>query len=190
MAAKAKLVPLYFEAANERERSEFDQQIENLKAMYGDEMEVLAPVMVGEKVPKEAHAVLFPQLIGAAFQESDKLTQINLPFVVLTSRFGTVEMWDWEIVTYLRGEGCRVFSPYSVDLAKVVLRSIAAKQTLATGGRFLMLQDSPGEGMQAYIFKRFYWWEDECTQKMKKTFGMELVYRSWKEVSENAKKII
>jgi len=189
MIDKAKLVPLCFEAANERERGEFSKQIENLKGMYGDVMEILEPVMVGDAIPPEAQAVLFPQLIGAAFRESDKLKSIDLPFVVLTSRFGTVEMWDWEIVTYLRGEGLNVFSPYNVDLAKVVLRAIAAKQTLATGGRFLMLQDSPGEGMQAYIFKRFYWWEDECTQKMKDTFGMELIYRSWKEVSEDAKKI-
>lgn len=185
----AKLVPLFFEAANERERGEFSKQIEILKEMYADVMQILEPVMVGEEIPAEADAVLFPQLIGAAFRESDKLENIDLPFVVLTSKFGTVEMWDWEIITYLRGKGLSMFSPYNVELAKVVLRAIAAKKKLATGGRFLMLQDSPGEGMQAYIFKRFYWWEDECTKKMKDTFGMELIYRSWKEVSQAATKI-
>ena len=185
---KAKCVPLYFEAANERERGEFKEQLARLQDFYGDVAEFLPAVCVGEDLP-EADAVVFPQLIGAAFKEREKLKRYDLPFIVLTSRFGTVEMWDWEIVSFLRGEGLNVFSPYNVELAKVVLRSIAAKSALRSGAKFLMFQDSPGEGMQANIFKRFYWWEDECTDKMQRAFGMELIYRSWKEVSDQAKAI-
>ena len=75
--------------------------------------------------------------------------------IVLTSKFGTVEMWDWEIVYYLREKGMNVFSPYNIELAKVVIRAIAAKVQLKQGVKFLMFQDTPGEGMQAYIFKLF-----------------------------------
>ncbi len=186
---KAILAPLYFAAANERERQEFDEQLNRLKEMYGDVAEFLQPTCVGDALPAEAEAVVFPQLIGAAFQEADKLQAIDLPFVVLTSRFGTVEMWDWEIVSYLREKGMNVFSPYTIALAKVVIRSIATKNQLEQGVKFLMFQDSPGEGMQAYIFKRFYWWEQECTQKMADAFGMKLVYKSWKQLAEDAKAV-
>lgn len=185
---KARLLPLYFAAANERERGEFNEQLKRLEGFYGDVAEFLEPVCVGQKVP-DADAVVFPQLIGAAFKEADHLKKIDLPMVVLTSKFGTVEMWDWEIVTYLREKGLNVFSPYNIELAKVILRAIAAKQKLKSGAKFLTFQDSPGEGMQAYIFKRFYWWEKECTERMEKTFGVKMIYKSWKELNERAGKI-
>jgi len=185
---KARMLPLYFSATNEREREEFGRQLETLKVMYDDVAVFLDPVCVGEAGPA-ADGVVFPQLIGAAFSESEKLKAYDLPMVVLTSRFGTVEMWDWEIVTFLREKGINVFSPYSVALAKVVLRSIAAKQAMRVGAKFLMLQDSPGEGMQANIFKRFYWWEEECTQRLRDTFGIDLVYGSYREVNERARAI-
>ena len=185
---KARLAPVYFKDANERERKEFAEQMERLRALYGDVAEFAPEVCAGEPLPP-ADAVLFPQLIGAAFREKDKLQQYALPFVVLTSAYGTVEMWDWEIVTFLRGEGLNVFSPYSVELAKVILRALAVKNGLRGGAKFLMFQDSPGEGMQANIFKRFYWWEQECSDRMEETFGIRLIYRSWKAVNEQAERI-
>jgi len=189
LGMKANLVPLYFDAANEREMGEFSEQVQRLKDMYGDVAEFMEPICVGGAIPEEADAAVFPQLIGAAFKEADALIRIDLPFIVLTSKYGTVEMWDWEIVSYLREKGMNVFSPYSIELAKVVIRSIAAKEQLRQGAKFLMFQDSPGEGMQAYIFKRFYWWEEECTRKMSDAFGMKLVYKSWKQLAEDAKAI-
>ncbi|MEF9988438.1 MAG: hypothetical protein RR797_05130, partial [Christensenella sp.] len=65
---KARLVPLYFDAANERERGEFSEQLGRLKEMYGDVAEFLEPVCVGDALP-DADAIVFPQLIGAAFKE-------------------------------------------------------------------------------------------------------------------------
>jgi hypothetical protein len=185
---KARLLPLYFAAANDRERGEFNEQLGRLEEFYGDVAEFMQPVCVGQKVP-DADAVVFPQLIGAAFKEADHLKNIDLPMVVLTSKFGTVEMWDWEIVTYLREKGLNVFSPYNIELAKVIIRAIAARQKLKSGAKFLTFQDSPGEGMQAYIFKRFYWWEKECTERMEKTFGLKMIYRSWKELNNRARSI-
>lgn len=184
---KAKLTPFYFNEANERERKEFTAQLAKLEAMYGDVAEFLEPQPVGGAIPGDADAVLFPQLFGAVFKHQSDLAGIALPIVVLTSQFGTVEMWDWEIVTYLRENlKLNVFTPYHPDLAKVVFRAIAAKKQMKAGMKLLMLQDSPGEGMQANIFKRFYWWEDECTQKIEASFGIEIVYRSWKVVNKAA----
>lgn len=88
----------------------------------------------------------------------------------------------------MRSHGLNVFSPYNIELGKVVLRAIAAKTHLQ-GARFLMFQDDPGEGMQAYIFKRFYWWEQECTEQIEKAFGARMIYRSWKEVNARAESI-
>lgn len=186
---KVRLVPLFFAEANERERKEFQEQLERLRGYYDDEAEFLPEILVGESLPEEADAIVFPQLIFAAFRHDDVIKSYNLPMVVLTSHFGTVEMWDWEIVTYLRDLGCSVFSPYSIEMGKTVLRALGVKRSLSAGAKFLMFQDSPGEGMQAEIFKRFYWWEKACTEKMEETFGCQLIYRSWKDVCDNARAI-
>lgn len=184
---KVRVVPLRFSEANEREQKEFAEQLERLKDFYGEAADILDPVFVGEKLP-EADAIIFPQLIGAAYRHLEELKEYDKPMVVFTSRFGTVEMWDWEIISYLRSAGLNVFSPYSVEIGKVILRAIAVKEHLKSA-RFLMFQDEPGEGMQANIFKRFFWWEKQCTEQMEKTFGLKIIYRSWKEVNHRAELI-
>lgn len=184
---KARLLPLLFGEANEREVAETEAQMQTLRACYGDVAEFLPAVQIGQPLP-EADAVVFPKMLFAAFRHDEALRGISLPMVVLTSQFGTVEMWDWEIVTYLRDLGCTVFSPYTVEMGRTVLRAIAAKKALK-GARFLMFQDSPGEGMQAYIFKKFYWWEQQSTETMERVFGIQMIYRSWKAVSQQAKAI-
>jgi hypothetical protein len=185
---KVQLVPVRFAEANEREHGEYQEQMKRLSECYGDVAEFLPAITMGEAAPKEADAILFPQLIFAAFRHDEEMKSYGLPMVVLTSKYGTVEMWDWEIITYLRDLGCTVFSPYNVEMGKTVLRAIAAKRNLH-GARFLMFQDSPGEGMQANIFKKFYWWEKQSTQIMEDHFGISMIYRSWKEVSDQAKRI-
>lgn len=186
---KAILAPIRFRAINERERGEFDEQLENLRNMYGDVAEFLEPTDVGDAIPDQADAIVFPQMIFEAFRVTDQLKAYDMPMIVLTSKFGTVEMWDWEIVTYLREKGMNVFSPYNIELAKVVIRAFAVKAKMKAGAKFLMFQDSPGEGKQAYIFKRFYWYEKECTERMAENFGIDLVYRSWSEVAAAAKEV-
>jgi hypothetical protein len=186
---KVRLLPLFFTERNEREAGEYEEQMARLKEFYGDVAEFLPPQPVGVPAPADADAVVFPQMIFAAFRHDDEMKAYGLPMVVLTSRFGTVEMWDWEIVTYLRDLGLTVFSPYNIEMAKTVLRALAVKRSLKDGANFLMFQDSPGEGMQANIFKRFYWWEKQSTESMEETFGCQLIYRSWKELCENARNI-
>ncbi len=184
---KAIMQPLYFTEANDREKAEYAAQMEKLQQMYGDVAEFLEPLPVDSRIPSSADAILMPQLFGAVFAHKEDMTRIKLPIVVLTSQFGTVEMWDWEIVAYLREElSLNVFTPYNEDIAKTLLRAMAAKTAMKSGLRFLMLQDTPGEGMQANIFKRFYWWEEESRQRIENAFGVEIVYRSWKELNERA----
>lgn len=184
---RARVVPLKFKEANDREKEEMDRQLSRLKEYYGNVALFLEPVEIGKAIP-EADAIVFPQLIGAVYKKTDCLKAYNKPMIVLTSEYGTVEMWDWEIISFLRSKGLNVFSPYNIELAKVVLRAIGVKNYLR-GARFLMFQDDPGEGMQANIFKRFYWWEQECTEQMEKSFGIHIVYRSWKKVNQRAEEI-
>lgn len=187
---KAILLPLYFTEANERETGERQGQLEALKTLYSDVADFLPEQPLGAPIPAGVDAILFPQMIGAIFSRRAELEKCTLPVIVLTSSFGTVEMWDWEIVSYLRLQmGLDVFAPYNIELAKVILRAISARRLMQGGVNFLMFQDDPGEGMQAYIFKRFYWWEAECTRAIENAFNIRIVYKSWKAVNERARQI-
>lgn len=190
MALKAKVVPMYFAGRNEREVKEYAQQLERLNNLYQGEAEFLTPQEFGSEILDEADAIVFPQLFGAIFREKEVLRKIELPIMIITSEFGTVEMWDWEIVAWLRDElKLNVFFPYSVEMAQVVFRSLAVRKQMKKGMKFLMFQDEPGEGMQAYLFKRFYWWDKDCTEQLEKAFGIKIVYRSWKGLNEYANRI-
>ena len=105
--------------------------------------------------------------------------------IVITSQYGAVDMWDWELISYMLADGLTVFLPYNTDLGKVIFCAFGIKKHME-GAKFLMFQDDPGEGMQAYIFKRFYWWEKECTEQIEKAFGAKLIYKSWKGVNARA----
>ena len=184
---RAKVVPIRFKEINARELGEYKQQLEILNAIYGDVAEFMGTVVAGDPIP-ECDAIVFPQLIGAAYHYKDVLRQYDKPMIVITSQFGTVDMWDWELIAYMRSAGFNVFSPYNIELGKVIFRAIAAKEHMK-GAKFLMFQDDPGEGMQAYIFKRFYWWEKECSEQIEKFFGARLIYKSWKAVNQRAAEI-
>ena len=188
---KCIIQPLYFRERNEREQKEYDEQMKNISALYEDEAEFLPEKMLGECVPEQADAVVFPQMIGAVYRSGELIKCIMKPVILMTSQFGTVEMWDWEIAAYLRENlnMDNVFTPYNVDIGKTILRSIALKKILKNKWKFLIFQDSPGEGMQANIFKRFYWWEKECVNKIEDYFGTNIVYKSWKEINQKAETI-
>jgi len=181
---KARLVPLYFQSGRDED---YNLQLENLKGLLAEEAEILEPVALGSRLP-EAEAVVFPQLLGDAFKQLKDLKKVNLPLLALTSEFGTVNMWDWEIVSFLKSEGLNTFAPFNLDLTKKICRSLRVKREMQQT-KFLVFQDNPGEGMQAEIFKRFYWWEDSYTQLMKDKFGITLEKKSFKKLAEDAKKI-
>ncbi len=186
---KIDLLPVYFPEFNEREWEEYGQQVKNMKTLYEAEACILPAVSIEDLEGKSFDMAVFFKLTGSAFRYQDVLKRMDRPVLVLTSEFGTVEMWDWEIVAWMREKtGLCVFAPYSVEMAKVILRAAGSKKELRKT-RFLMLQDDPGEGMQAYIFKRFYWWEKDCVQAIEGAFGVTVLYRSWKEVNERARGI-
>ena len=181
---KSRLVPIYFMPGKDEE---FDQQLERLKNQLADEADILAPVALGSHIP-EADAVVFPQLLGEAFKRIEDIKKIGIPIVVVTSEFGTVNMWDWEIVNFLKATGLKTFAPYDLDLTKTICRMLGVKRELQET-KFLVYQDNPGEGFQASIFKRFYWWEAECSAALKDRFGLTIEKRSFKEFAEAAKQI-
>jgi len=181
---KAKLVPLFFTKGRDEE---FDQQLDILKCSLNDVAEFLDPVAVGDPLPN-ADAILFPQLIGEAYKQIEIIKKYTLPILAVTSEFGTVAMWDWEIATYFRSQGLNTFTPYDIRVTKILCRALGARREL-NNAVFLVFQDDPGVGMQPSIFKRFYWWEDECSQRILDKYGVRIVKKSFKELGARAKKI-
>jgi hypothetical protein len=160
---------------------------QNYTNSWPEEVEFLAPVALGSVLP-QADAVVFPQMLGEAYRRLADLEAIHLPMLVITSEFGTVSMWDWEINSYLASKGIRVLAPPSIEHTRKIIRNLQLKKELQKS-RFLVFQDNPGEGMQADIFKRFYWWEDECLQAMKDKFGVTVVKKSFQALAQRAKEI-
>ena len=187
---KAKVVPIYFHGRNDREVRGYEDQLARIEELYGREAKILPSIELGGEIPQDADAVLFPQLFGAVFRQRELIKKISLPILIITSEFGTVEMWDWEIVAWLRDELSKnVFFPYNAEMARVILRAFSVRKSMQKGIKFLMFQDDPGEGMQAYLFKKFYWWNESCTEQIEKAFGIHIVYKSWKEVNKKAGRI-
>lgn len=180
---KARLVPLYFKGRD----ADFDNQLDNLQTLLTNEAQILDPVPLGGSLPP-AEAVLFPQLLGEAYRRLEDFRAIDVPILVATSEFGMLNMWDWEIVSYLRTEGVNVVAPYKLDQTKKACKGLGVKRELKQT-KFLVFQDNPGEGMQGDIFKRFYWWEDECVQRMMDKFGITLLKKSFKEMGAAAQQI-
>jgi hypothetical protein len=181
---KARIVPIYFETGRDLE---FDIQLSRLRRMLSAEVEFLEPVALGSDLP-DCEAALFPQLLGEAYRQADCYKALHVPVLVITSEFGTMAMWDWEICSYLREIGVNILAPYNLEQAKHICRALGAKRALK-GGKFIVFQDNPGSGYQPEIFKRFYWWEDECTQRMLAKFGLTIEKRSFKEFGAAAKNI-
>jgi hypothetical protein len=180
---KARLVPLAFPGRDE----EFDTQVNNLKTLLVDEAEILDPVVLGEPL-SDCDAVVFPQVLGDAYRQLDEFIKLDMPILFITSEFGTVSMWDWEIASYLRTKGIDTIAPYNLEQTKMICRALAVKRELKAS-KFLVFQDNPGEGFQASIFKRFYWWEDECIQRMLAKFGITIEKKSFKEFGGAAQAI-
>jgi len=181
---KARLIPVYFQSGM---NDEFNQQLGILKELLSGDADILEPVGLGSPLPK-ADAVLFPQLLGDAFKQIDEIKTIALPLLVATSEFGTVAMWDWEIISFLKSQGMKPLAPYDLELTRTICKCLWVKRDMQQS-KYLVYQDDPGQGFQADIFKRFYWWEDRCTQAIKDKFGVTIEKRSFKEFGRQAMEI-
>ncbi|MDY0171138.1 MAG: hypothetical protein RBS80_31655 [Thermoguttaceae bacterium] len=181
---KPRLLPLYFDPGRD---DGFDRQLAVLKHLLGGRAEFLTPAPLGGPLP-EADAVVFPQLLGEAYRRADAFRSIGLPILIITSEFGTLSMWDWEIIRWLKSEGVETISPYRLEQTRKIVDALGVKRELRHA-RFLVYQDDPGDGAQAAIFKRFYWWEDACTRRIRERFGVEVVKRSFRELGARAASI-
>jgi hypothetical protein len=181
---KARLIPLFFQPGRD---ADFDRQVTVLKTLLAEQAELLEPLPLGAPLP-EAEAVVFPQLLGEAYRQLPRFKDLRLPILIVTSEFGTVSMWDWEIASYLRAEGVASIAPYNLEQTRLSCRALSARRELK-GARFLVFQDNPGQGFQAEIFKRFYWWEEACTQRMQAKYGLSILKKSFAALGAQAKQI-
>ena len=181
---RARLLPVRFAAADDG----FDVQLAHLRGLLGDVAEFLTPVELGYAPLPACEAAVFPQMLGEAFHEVEAIRAIDVPRLVLTSEFGTMAMWDWEIGRYLAEAGVETIAPYDLEQTRTLCRALGLRREL-DGTRFVVFQDDPGEGMQASIFKRFYWWEDECTGRILDRFGVRIEKRSFRDLGQEAKRI-
>ncbi|MFC1922259.1 hypothetical protein ACFLY4_03130 [Chloroflexota bacterium] len=181
---RAKVAPLYFKKGR---NDDFDIQLDLLKEILVDYIEFLDEVPFGGLIPSETDAVLFPQILGAAYDQLDDFKAINVPILIITTEFGTMAMWDWEVIKYLQSEGVEVIAPYNMDQTKNLARALAVKRDLKSS-KFVVYQDEPAAGgFQPEIFKRFYWYMDECTQRIFNKYGVTLEERSFAKMGAEAK---
>lgn len=181
---KVSIAPIFFPAGRDEG---FDTQLEALRKLLADSVDFLPPVALGDDLPS-CDAVLFPQLLGEGYRELRSFKAIEKPILIVTSEFGTLSMWDWELIAYLREEGVSTIAPYSLDQTRKAISALRVKRELAQS-KFVVYQDDPGHGQQAPIFKRFYWWENECTQRITEKFGLTIEKRSYRELGARAKAI-
>jgi hypothetical protein len=158
-----------------------------LRSLLAERLDFLEPQPLGTPLP-ETEAVLFPQLLGEAYRQVEFFRAIQVPILFVTTEFGTLSMWDWEIAEYLKTCGVTTIAPYSLSQTEHVCGALSARRELRQA-KFLVYQDDPGEGFQAPIFKRFYWWEDECAQRLHDKFGATVLKRSFRELGSAAKAI-
>lgn len=183
---RAKVVPLFFENGR---NEDFDIQLNLLKEILVDFIEFTDEVALGKPIPADVDAVLFPQILGAAYDQLDDFKAIEVPILIITTEFGTMAMWDWEVIKYLETEGVEVIAPYNMDQTKNLARALAVKRDLQTS-KFVVYQDEPAVGgFQPEIFKRFYWFMDEYTQRMADKFGVQLEERSFAKLGAEMKEV-
>jgi hypothetical protein len=179
---KPQLLPVYLEDPG---TASFTRQFAELQRLTGDMADWLPPTPLELPVPGAADAVVVPDMTGRAYRMLEAFRAVEVPIIVVTSEFGTVSMWDWEIRNFLRRRGVPTLAPTSLQEFHDVIRSVGAKRTV-TGATMLAYQDDLGAGMQPDIFKRFYWWEDECVTDMQRQFRVTIERRSFRELARRA----
>lgn len=178
---KARLATIYFP---EEKTPRFEKQSGILRDILSDVAEFLPPSPLGDPLP-ECDGVVFPEILGEAYRRAEDFRRIGKPILVVTSQFGTFSMWDWEIMDYLRAKGIMTIAPYSIELARIYCRAIAALATMRKS-KFLVFQDDPSAGALPEIFRCFYWWEDQCADRLKEKFGITLEKRSLKALGRKS----
>ena len=181
---KTKLVPLFFPSRDDQ----FQKQINYLEKVLADYAEISAPLPLGADIPNDADAVLFPQILGDAYSMAEEFRSIRdkgFPVLVITSAFGSFSMWDWEINNFLKTKGIDIIMPHDLETSVKYCKYLGVKKELKKT-KFRVYQDTPGDGMQSWIFKCFYWWGDECTNTIRDRLGIEIQKKSYGELAKKA----
>ncbi|NAZ85643.1 hypothetical protein, partial [Kineococcus indalonis] len=178
----ARFLPVHLE---DEPQPAFREQLEHLRRLGGDLVQWLPPVPLSEAAGTSASAVVLPDLSGLAYRLLEQFRAVEVPLLVVTSEFGTVSMWDWEIRDYLRRRGVSTTAPTSLQEFHDTARALAVRERLA-GAVMLAYQDDLGAGKQPDIFKRFYWWEEECVHDLHERFGVQVQRRSYRELVARA----
>ncbi|MDX6320227.1 MAG: hypothetical protein QOF52_85 [Propionibacteriaceae bacterium] len=177
-----RLLPVYLEP---EPTPSFFAQFEYLRSLSGGLVEWLAPAHLAGPLNPSADAVVLPDLTGLAYRMTPEFKAVTAPILVITSEFGTVSMWDWEIRDYLRRRDVDTVAPTSLEEFHDICRALAVKKTLPQS-TMLAYQDDLGGGKQPDIFKRFYWWEEECVSDLKRSFGVSVERRSFRALAARA----
>jgi hypothetical protein len=177
-AARPRLLPVHLE---DHQTESFRRQVEALRVLSGDLVDWLEPAPISDARKIDASAIVVPDMSGLAYRLLREFAALELPILVITSEFGTVSMWDWEIRDFLRRRGVATVAPTSLEEFHDLCRALAVKERLTTS-TMLAYQDNLGAGKQPDIFKRFYWWEDECVDDLQRSFGVTIERRSYKEL--------
>jgi len=165
----------------EQPQAAFHRQFAELVSLSDDLVEWLPPVHISRAGGTDADAVIVPDMSGVAYRLLYEFRKIEVPILVITSEFGTVSMWDWEIRDYLRRRGVDTVAPTSLEEYHDVCRALSVKARLRNSTMLAYL-DNLGAGKQPDIFKRFYWWEEECVSDLEGAFGVNVERRSYKEL--------
>jgi hypothetical protein len=120
---KPQLLPVYPEDPG---TASFTSQFAELQRLTGDMADWLPPTPLELPVPDAADAVVVPGMTGRAYRMLEAFRAVEVPIIVVTSEFGTVSMWDWEIRNFLRRRGVPTLAPTSLqefhDVLETALR--------------------------------------------------------------------
>src|SRR6185312_14853406 len=125
----------------------FQTQLAHLHRLTGGLVDWLEPAHIDATPPAQTSAIVFPDLNGRAYGMVESFRRIDRPILLITSEFGTVSMWDWEIRDHLRRRGVATIAPTSLQECQDVCRTLATKEALARS-TMVVYQDDLGAGMQ------------------------------------------
>jgi L-fucose isomerase-like protein len=180
--ALPRVQPLYLEAVAPES---FSRQLGELVELSRGLVHWMPPARLGDHIDDAVTAVVVPDMSGLAYRMLAEFRALEKPILVITSEFGTVSMWDWEIRDFLRRRGVETVAPTSLLEFVDICRALGVKERLPRS-RMLAYQDDLGAGKQPEIFKRFYWWEDECVDDMQRAFGVTIERRSFRALAARA----
>jgi hypothetical protein len=181
------LLPVYLE---DQPSDTFHRIFRALKANAGSMANWLDPVPIAQAASAAsnliADAVVVPDFSGRVYSQLAAFQAIkDRPIILATSEHATVFMWDWEGRDWLRRRGVATLAPNSLTEFHDLLRALAIKRRLPAA-TMLAYWDDLGAGQQPDIFKRFFWWEEECSDLLRRRLGVTVDKRSFKDLVRRA----